>query len=69
MIKIAGTEFYQVEELAEMLRRDPQTIRAYLRKGQLKGRKVGRAWYVSAQAVKELLGGPDEPRAQAGAAE
>ena len=65
MIKIADMEFYTVEELAGLLNLDPQTVRIYLRRGQLKGRKVGRAWYVSAQAVKELLAGPDEPRAQA----
>ena len=63
MIKLAGMVFYNIEELAGILDLDRQTIRIYIRSGQLKGRKVGRAWYVSEEAVKELLLGPDEAQA------
>lgn len=69
MIKIADMTFYNVEELAEMLNLDPQTVRAYCRRGELKGRKVGVQWHVSAANVKAFLNEVEAPQAPDPAAE
>jgi len=48
-------EIYDVPQLAEMLRVSEGTVRMYLTKGTLKGRKVGKRWLVSEDALRAFM--------------
>jgi len=61
MLLINNMKWYKADELAEMLNLDPQTIRVYCRRGDLKARKIGRLWYVSAANLQAYIDGPQEP--------
>ena len=47
MIKVGQLQLYDVKELAEMTKINPQTIRRFLKEGQIKGKKIAGKWYVS----------------------
>lgn len=51
------------EQLAELLQVDEKTVRSLAAKGELPGRKLGREWRFSRQAVLEWLATPGK-RAQ-----
>lgn len=53
--RIGSLTLYTVEDLHELLGISKMTIRAYLREGRLKGRKLGVQWYVSEEALKEYF--------------
>ena len=46
---------YTAEEVAEMLHTTPRTVWGYIRKGKLKGHKVGRAWQVFEKDLKSFI--------------
>lgn len=52
---IEGSKYYTVLELAKVLDITPQTVRAYLKKGKLKGTRVGRPILINELEVKKLL--------------
>ncbi len=51
-----------VEQLAELLQVDEKTLRSLAGKGELPGRKVGRHWRFSRQAVLDWLATPERKR-------
>lgn len=51
---------YTIEEAIEKIHLSYQTMRNYLASGKLKGRKVGRKWYVTEESLKELALGDIE---------
>jgi excisionase family DNA binding protein len=51
-----------VEQLAELLQVDGKTLRSLAAKGELPGRKVGRHWRFSRQAVLDWLAMPERKR-------
>ena len=55
-----------VEQLAELLQVDEKTVRTLAAKGDLPGRKLGRHWRFSRQAVLEWLATPERKRRAAG---
>jgi excisionase family DNA binding protein len=55
-----------VEQLAELLQVDEKTLRSLAAKGELPGRKVGRHWRFSRQAVLDWLATPERKRHAAG---
>jgi excisionase family DNA binding protein len=55
-----------VEQLAELLQVDDKTVRALAAKGELPGRKLGRHWRFSRQAVLEWLANPERRKGAAG---
>jgi excisionase family DNA binding protein len=58
--KIGSLTLYSVDDLNEILGISKMTLRAYLREGRLKGKKLGVQWYVSEQAIKDYFNEPDE---------
>lgn len=60
--------YYSVEELSEILKLHPKTVRRFIREGKIRGKKIGRSWMVSREELKryahgELEGaGPDPMR-------
>ena len=57
MIRIGKKKFYLVDDLVKILPITSLTIREYLRKGKIKGRKIGRLWYVSEKNLEAFLEG------------
>jgi excisionase family DNA binding protein len=55
-----------VEQLAELLQLDEKTVRSLAAKGELPGRKLGRHWRFSRQAVLDWLANPERKRRAAG---
>lgn len=59
--KIGDLKLYSVDDLHELLGISKMTIRAYLREGKLKGRKMGVKWFVTEEALRNYFNGPQEP--------
>ena len=55
-----------IEQLAELLQVDEKTVRSLAAKGELPGRKLGRQWRFSRQAVLDWLATPERKRRAAG---
>ena len=53
--KIGDLVLYDVEELSKLLNVQEKTIRAILRDGKLKGRKLARKWYVTEESLKDYF--------------
>jgi len=56
-IKFSDTKLYSVRELERILPITPLTIRAYIRKGKIKGSKIGKNWYVRKEDLEAFLEG------------
>jgi len=61
-----GPDVLTLEQLAELLQIDDKTVRALAAKGELPGRKLGRHWRFSRQAVLDWLATPERKRRAAG---
>ena len=55
---IGSLTLYSVDDLHERLGLSKMTIRAYLREGKIRARKLGVQWYVTEDALREYF---DEP--------
>ena len=51
-------QYYDVNDVAEKLKLDPQTIYRWLDSGKLKASKAGRCWRITEQDVKDALKSP-----------
>lgn len=58
--KIGSLTLYSVDDLHEQLGMSKMTIRAYLREGRIKGRKLGVQWYVTEEAIRNYFDQPEE---------
>lgn len=54
-IEIEGIMFYTTQEIAKKLGITIQTVRDYIKKGKLKGQRVGKSFLVSDQSLKAFL--------------
>lgn len=57
--KIGSLTLYSVDDLHELLGMSKMTIRAYLRDGKIKGRKLGVQWYVTEEAIRNYFEEPE----------
>ena len=48
-------EFYTVDELASILKVDPETVRRFIWNKKLKAFKVGGSWRISKEELKKYL--------------
>jgi excisionase family DNA binding protein len=53
--EIEGIKFYTIPEAAEALHVTPQTIRAWIKQGKLKARRVGRPILITEKNLKDFL--------------
>ena len=53
--EIEGIKFYTIPEIAEALNVTPQTVRAYIKQGKLKGQRIGRPILITENNLKEFL--------------
>ncbi len=56
-IRIKNQRFFRTEDLEDMLPLLMPSIRRYLRKGKIKGVKIGLFWYVSESNLNKFLQG------------
>ena len=49
--------FYSVEELSHILNLHPKTVRRFIREGKIRGKKIGRAWKVHQDDLREFAHG------------
>lgn len=59
--KVGSLTLYSVDDLHELLGMSKMTIRAYLREGKLRGKKLGVQWYVTEEAIRSYFDEPKEP--------
>ena len=58
-IKVEEKKLYSVEDLAKILPITSFTVRAYFRKGRIKGHKIGKNWYVTKENLDAFLDGEE----------
>jgi len=61
VIEFEGFKLYSATKVMEILGVCHTTIYGLLNEGKLKGRKIGRTWFVSEENLKSFLGGTDKP--------
>ncbi|RNC82995.1 MAG: DNA-binding protein [Balneola sp.] len=61
--KIGSLTLYSIDDLHEMLGISKLTLRAYLREGKIRARKLGVSWYVTEDAIREYFETPQVPAA------
>jgi len=52
-------KIYTVEDLIPILQVSRKAVRRYLARGKLRGRKVGKKWLVTEEALRRFLESPD----------
>ena|SRR3970040_175376 len=52
---IAGLNLYNLKEISKKLDVTSSTLRAYIRQGKIKGRKVAGKWLVSDEALRQYF--------------
>lgn len=57
--QVGNLTLYSVDDLHEQLGLSKMTIRAYLRDGKIRGRKLGVKWYVTEEALREYFNEPN----------
>jgi hypothetical protein len=58
--RIGDIILYSIPELSNKLDVTPNTLRAYIKQGRLKGQKMGNRWYVSGHSLKIFFEGVPE---------
>lgn len=58
--QVGNLTLYSVDDLHEQLGLSKMTIRAYLREGKIRARKLGVKWYVTEEALREYFNEPTE---------
>jgi len=56
--QVGSLTLYSVDDLHEQLGLSKMTIRAYLREGKIRARKLGVQWYVTEEALREYFNEP-----------
>lgn len=52
---LAGYKMYSVDELASLLKITTVSVRNFIRQGRMKGRRVGRRYFVTEDELKQFL--------------
>lgn len=58
---VCGVKLYTVADVGQMLGLDLRTVRAYMRTGIIKARKIGTQWHVTEQSLKDYVKAVDVP--------
>ena len=58
--QIGNLTLYSIDDLHQQLGVSKMTLRAYLREGRIRGRKLGVSWFVTEEAIREYFEGPQQ---------
>jgi len=58
-VEIEGIKFFTILETAEVLKVTHQTVRSYIKKGRLRGQRIGRPIFITEKSLKEFLEAPE----------
>lgn len=61
--QLGNLTLFSVDDLHEQLGLSKMTIRAYLREGKIRARKLGVQWYVTEEALREYFDAPAKTEA------
>ena len=59
MTEIEGIKFYTIQETADALGVTPQTIRKYVKNGNLKSKRIGKPILITERNIREFIGLPE----------
>jgi len=54
-IQFGNLTLFSVEEISEKFNLHPVTVRRLFRQGRLQGRKVGKRWYLTEEALRSYF--------------
>jgi len=60
-IQLGSLTLFDVRELSKKFGLNPVTIRILFRTGKLQGRKVGKRWYLTEEALRDYFKEPGKP--------
>ena len=60
-IQLGNLVLFDVRELSKKFDMSPVTVRILFRRGKLKGRKIGKRWYISEDALRDYFKEPGKP--------
>jgi DNA-directed RNA polymerase specialized sigma24 family protein len=66
-IKLENLTLYSVEELATLFGVQENTVRNLFKSGKLKGRKLARRWYTTAEELRDYFSRSEAETLQGGA--
>jgi excisionase family DNA binding protein len=52
---VGGLTLFDIKELSQEIGITEVTLRKYLRKGKIRGKKIGTKWFVTEEALKEFF--------------
>jgi len=55
-LKIGNITLFDIQELSKKFDLNPVTLRSYIKRGRLKGQKMGTKWYISEDSLKDFFG-------------
>ncbi len=62
-IEAAGVKLYNLKEVSEQVGLSVTTLKGYVSRGTIKGRKIGRAWHVTEDELRRYLTESTEQKA------
>lgn len=54
-VRIGDLTLFDVREISKKFFLNPVTVRRYMREQKLKGRKIGRKWYLTEEALRDYF--------------
>lgn len=60
-IQLGNLTLFSVDELSKKFSLNPITVRRLFRAGKLQGRKIGKRWYLTEEALREYFDGANKP--------
>ena len=57
MLQVGTEKAYNVQEVAQLLKVTPATVRSYIKQGKIKAQRVGRAIHVTEGNLQDFLKG------------
>jgi len=62
-VQLGNLTLFSVDELSKKFSLNPITVRRLFRAGKLQGRKIGKRWYLTEEALREYFDKPAGTRA------
>jgi excisionase family DNA binding protein len=63
-VQLGTLTLFEVKELCEKFGLHPVTIRKYMKRGRLRGQKIGKKWYITEEALRDYFKEPGKKSAK-----